>query len=254
MQYLYYLNTIQFSEGDTTKAFKFAKKLIKEDSNIDTITFLVYQSNHYEPFLRELGIKSNDCKKHIIFNKDGLIIQVHTVRTYDPKYAIQGDHKCEILISVGVPPQELHQFVDKSRVKYWILVPWLLEENKSFLSVHTAIDLATGDALNSIADVDNRVKGAVKWLFTTSYPNQGYHHPFDNNRLKQMSNALAYFNVPLDFDSVHHYCINNGMLDSSARMTADYFVKAQSQKFTVDRNTNYDFLKQMMEDNDNYLA
>ena len=135
MQYLYYLNTIQFSEGDTTKAFKFAKKLIKEDSNIDTITLLVYQSNHYEPFLRELGIKSNDCKTHVIFNKDGLKIQVHTVKTYDPMYAIQGDHKCEILIALGVPPQELHQFVDKGRVKYWILVPWLLEENKSLEDV-----------------------------------------------------------------------------------------------------------------------
>ncbi len=247
MEYLYYLNRERFSEGDTRKAFDFAKTLIKQDDNIKAITFLVYQSNQYEPFLKELGIRVNDCKKHLIGNANGISIQVHTVKTYNPSYAFIGDNNCEILIAIGVPPKELEKFLDKSKVKYWIIVPWILTENESFLVVHEAIDLETGVSLNIISDVDYRVKGAVRWLLATSYPNEGYHHPNDSNRLKQMSNALAYYNVPLGFDSVYHYCINNGMLDASAKKTAEHFVKAQNRKFSVNGGNNYDFLKQMME-------
>ena len=52
------------------------QKLIKEDTYIKTITFLVYQSQHCEPFFREFGIKKEDCTKHTIYNKDELTIQV----------------------------------------------------------------------------------------------------------------------------------------------------------------------------------
>ena len=49
-------------------------------------------------------------------------------------------------------------------------MPWLLDENKSFLLVHETIDIETGEILNEIADIDKRVKGAVRWLMATSYP------------------------------------------------------------------------------------
>lgn len=250
MEYLYYLNKFRFTAGDTQEAFRFAKTLIEKDSNIDTLTFLVYQSQQYEPFLGELGIKQKDCVKHHIGTYKRIAIETHTVKTYNPSFAFQGRPECEILIAIGVPPKELNKFVDKSKVKYWILVPWLLEENSSFLSVHEAIDLRTGESLNVIKDIDYRVKGAVRWLMETSYPNRGYNHPSDNNRLREMSNALAYYNVPLDFDSVHHYCINNGMLDSSAIITAEHFIKAQERKFSTKTKINYKFLKEKMEEVD----
>lgn len=125
-----------------------------------------------------------------------------------------------------------------------------MDENILFLSVHDAVNLETGNPITPMQDVDDRVKGAVRWLKATSYPNEGYHHPNDEDRLKQMSNALAYYDVPLDFNSVHHYCINNGLIDFAARKTAEYFVKAQTRKLVTRDRVNYVFLKEMMERNE----
>lgn len=251
MENLYYLNRERFSTGDTTTAFQFAKNIIKSDPNIDTVTFLVYQAQQYEPFLGELGLQPRICAKHIIDKtKSGITIQVHTVKTYSPSYAFMGHDDCELLIAIGVPPKYLEQFVDKSWVKYWIIVPWLLNENQSFLAVHEAIDLETNEVFGTMLDVDARIKGAVRWLLATSYPNEGYHHPLDEDRLKQMSNALAHYKVPLDYDSVHHYCLFNGMIDSAACKTAEFFVKAQNRKFATIDNADLQFLKKMMEDSE----
>lgn len=213
-----------------------------------TRILIQYQSNQYEPFLKELGIRPQDAAKHNLGQtKSGINLQVHTVKTYNPSYAFAGHSDCELLIVIGVPSKDIEKFVDKSRVKYWIVVPWLLTENEDFLAVHEAVNLETNEPLNAIADVDERIKGAVRWLKATSYPNEGYHHPNDEDRLKQMSNALAHYKVPVDFNQVHHYCINHGLCDDAAIKTAEYFVKAQSRKFSTRDAVNYAFMKQMME-------
>lgn len=96
---------------------------------------------------------------------------------------------------------------DKSRVKYWIIVPWLMDENRSFLEVHKAVDIETGMALEVNCELDDRVKHAIEWLKSTSYPNECFLHPNDEERLKQMSNALSYYDVPLTYDVVVNYGI-----------------------------------------------
>lgn len=53
-------------------------------------------------------------------------------------------------------------------------------------------------------NVDERVINAIEWLKTTSSPNEGYHHPNDENRLHIMANALAHYKVPLDHDGVEY--------------------------------------------------
>lgn len=52
---VYYLNRERFEKGDTVKAAEYAIQCAKEDSNIDTITFLVYQQDHYSAFLGEMN-------------------------------------------------------------------------------------------------------------------------------------------------------------------------------------------------------
>lgn len=112
MEQLYYLNHERFEKGDTTKAFQYAVKLIKENKDIDTVTFLVYQQNQYEPFLGEMGFTAQQIKTHG-FNINGLKVQIHTIKTYKPNYRFAGEPKQELLIAVGVPPKDLEQFIDK---------------------------------------------------------------------------------------------------------------------------------------------
>lgn len=62
-----------------------------------------------------------------------------------------------------------------------------------------------------------------------------------------MSNALAHYSVPLDYDSVIYCGMHNGLLPSASRQTANAFVKAQQRKFPVKGEQNYPFYKRMME-------
>ena len=99
-------------------------------------------------------------------------------------------------------------------------------------------------------EVDDRVAHAIEWLKATSNPNQGFTHPLDLKRLKQMANALSHYGVKLSYDGIMHYCINHGIWDNEgAKMIADYFSKAQTKKYKVERD-DLDFLKNMMERED----
>ena len=67
----------------------------------------------------------------------------------------------------------------------------------------------------------------------TSYPNEGYHHPNDEDRLKSMANAINYYNIPFEHDALIHYCINHGLLFEAAQKTVEYFEKASNREFAV---------------------
>lgn len=242
---VYYLNHERFQKGDTTKALQFALSLMKEDKNIKTITLLVYQQLHYEPFLGELKFTPKELKNHGRVYRD-VNLQVHTVKTYSPDYLFSGWQPSEVLIAVGVPPKHLEQFEDKSNVAHWIIVPWTLEENREILSVYEAIDIERGNAYPAPAPADERVRNAIGWLKSTSYPNEGYHHPNDSERLHEMANALKKYKVPVSYASAVYCGMHNGLVPSAARQTAEAFMRAQNRLFTVGRDVNYDFLKQMM--------
>lgn len=246
MKHCYYINHERFQKGDSRKAFNFAVSLCKEDRNIDTINVLVYQAHQYDPFISELGITPQQFRKHEMPNPSRIKVYVHTVRTFKPGYLFADHEDCEVLIAIGVPPKDLERFVDASRLQYWIIVPWILSENNSFLAIHEAIDIDTNESVVIEKEIDDRLKGAINWLYVTSYPNQGFVHPCDEDRLKQMANALAHYSVDFDGDALIHYCIHNGIVESSAIKIAEYFRRAQQRKFNTRERTNYRFMKQMM--------
>lgn len=158
-----------------------------------------------------------------------------------------GHGQKEILVAVGVPPKDLEQFEDKSNIKIWIIVPWTMSENKEFLRIHEAIDLETNESIAENFVVDQRIVKAIEWLKDTSYPNEGYHHPNDVERLHQMANALSYYEIPLEYATIVFACMQLGFIPSAARSTAEAFVKAQHRKFAVRGNNNYSFYKKIIE-------
>lgn len=246
MERMYYINHKIFEKGDTCSALSFALKLRNQDQSITTITLLVPQRDNYSDFLEELGVSVKQCAKHIIPNRWGVALQVHTVKTYNPGYIMEGNNSRELLISIGVPPKSLEAFLDKSKIKYWVIVPWLIGENEELLRINEAIDIKTGRAIMPNYRLDEKVKNAIEWLKSTSFPNEGFNHPNDKDRLKQMSNALSFYKIQIDKEAIIHYCINNGILYKSAYMIADYFSRAQGRKFATDKDIDYKFLGDMM--------
>lgn len=250
---VHYLNHEHYQKGDTKLATRYAAKLMKEDDALKVITFLVLSQHQYEPFLGEMGFTAKEFKNHGCPYKEGKI-QIHTVKTYDPDYLFAGRRPSEILIAVGVPPKELVQYEDKSDIAHCIIAPWTLDENLEFLSIYEAIDIETGKAFPRPSEVDERIINAIGWLKWTSYPNEGYHHPNDAERLHQMANALKKYHVPVDYASTVYSGLHNGLLPSAARKTADAFVRAQARLFAVPKDTNYPHLKQMMEEEHDDIA
>lgn len=246
---VYYLNHEKFQTGDTIKALQFAIKLAKKNKGIDTITLLVYQQHQYETFLSEVGFKPSHYKNHVA-NIDGYKVQIHTVKTYHPDYWFANHPQSEILVAVGVPPKQMEQFEDYSNIKYWIVVPWLLDENREWLSIFEAKDIETDQTMQTPNMVDERIANAIGWLRETSYPNEGYHHPLDEDRLHQMANAVKHYKVPFDYASTVYCGLHNGLIPSAARSTAEAFLRAQRRAFVI-KYDHYDFtfLKEMMEKN-----
>ena len=70
MEKLFYLNHERFQNGDTKKALNFAMSLLKQDTNIDTITLLVYTAQQYAPFIQEdLNIPLKQFQNHVVPNR-----------------------------------------------------------------------------------------------------------------------------------------------------------------------------------------
>ncbi len=251
MEKLYYLNHQQYQTGDVKTAFKFAKELCKQYSKIDTITLLVPSVQQYDIITKELGITKQNCTEHIVPGKLKKHLQVHTIRTYHPDRHLAGNEEYELLISIFIKPKNLEQFVAEPKVKYWIIVPWLYEENRSFLEVHKAIDMTTGVAIHVDYDLDKRVTNAIKWLKTTSSSDFNFSHHDDKERLKQMSNALSHYGVSLTYDAVVSCCINHGIPYVAALMIAEYFTNAQHHRYPIHNHEyDYTFMKQVMERED----
>lgn len=244
---VFYLNRVRFAKGDTTTALKYAFGLAKQDKGIDTITLLVLQQQQYDPFLSEISFKPIHYKNHVA-NIAGYKIQIHTVKTYNPNYQFQGHPQSEILIAVGVPPKDLIRFEDFSNIKYWIIVPWLIEENAEWLSIFEAEDLETGQCIAAPNASDERIVNAIGWLRETSYPNEGYHNPLDEDRLHQMANAINHYKIPFDYASTVYCGLHHGLIPSAARNTAEAFLMAQRRAFAIKYNDyGKAFLKEMME-------
>ena len=248
---MYYINHNIFQKGDVKKAWIFAAQLLEQYPYIDTITLLVYQSQQYESFIQsELGISVKQCKEHIYPNNFGKKIQIHTIRTYSPDYISSDERGRELLIAIGVPSKDLIPFLDKNRTEFWIVVPWVLEKNAQLLRIYNAIDIETSEPCKFSGNLDTKVQHAIDWLYDTSNPNESFSHPYDEDRLKQMANALAHYKVPLEYEAVVSYCIKRNIIATSSFQIAEYFSKAKHRKFATMDKIDYKFLKTMMERTD----
>lgn len=169
----------------------------------------------------------------------GLLIE--SVKTYN----FSNKH---ILVPILVSEKELQKFEDEWAPRQWVVLPQSVSLMEKWLKVHSAVDVESKEMIRKEDDfaLDNRVINGIEWLWATSYPNEGFTHPLDLNRLKCMANALAANHVELDYYAVLYYCITHQITHKGGRLIADGFVKAQSRKFKTDGNYTISFLTEMM--------
>lgn len=240
MKSVYYVNKTPYCTDSLKLAVEKGLKLAKEATDVTTMVIVVSTTSQYS-LLAELFSSSEIKNKSCYIPELNLSIRIETVKTYTSH-----TYNCHIFIPLCVSSKELLKFEDEWNAQYWIVVPWLMSEMESWLKVHSAIDVQTNATIANDYSLEEKVQNGIGWLKATSYPNEGFNHPLDSNRLKCMANAIASCGYEITYDSVLFYCLNNGINHDGGRKIADAFEKAQTRKFKTDGNYPLKFLKEMM--------
>jgi hypothetical protein len=160
---------------------------------------------------------------------DEISIKFDTVKTLKTYYNSNGR---DILIMVCVPPVQFKEIniEEEYGIKYLLCVPWIIEKCKSLLAGHEAIDIDTNNILKP-HPINHETTVAIDFLKSTSFPNSGFYHPLDEERLKYVSNILSKMKINIEEDAIIKYCHDIGIFYGSAYKIIEYFNKAKNVHF-----------------------
>lgn len=236
----FYIENKQYSKTDFEKALEFAKNVLTEDSEIDRIVVLVQAKNKYN-LIRSLSTPKSLEK---CFSSNDINIKFDTISTYIPAH----DNIRDVVIIVGISPLRIQKIEDEYKVKYLIYIPLNMKECISWLREHEAIEISTNKKLEPQFPIKSNVKKAIDWLKETSFPNEGFDHPLDKDRLKALSNVLYELDIPIEGESIIKYCHEIGISYESAYKIRYFFQKAKTIRFRINNNKTLDFLRKMLWD------
>lgn len=245
MKKVFYLNSDIFTSTGLAKAMLKSIKLATEEK---LPVVIVVPTTSQLTLLNKIFPKDSLKNKCFYDSKYNITFHFYTFKTYSASYLKQ-----HVFVPICLSEKELVKFEDDWNACYWVIVPSVKNSLCSWLKVNKAQDLATNEIIHNDFCLDEKVQNAIGWLKATSYPNEGFHHPLDLNRLKCMANAVNSCNLSFNYDSVLYYCLNNGINHDGGRKIAEYFTKAAQRKFKTDGNYPLLFLKEMMnESHKNY--
>lgn len=215
----FYIENEEVTDENYQLSVDYAIQLKKKDRDIGRIIILIPTKNQYSllnPFFPHRQANKAD---HIIV--DGVIISVFTIRTYRP-YTMSISGK-DILITIGLDPEQFEKFEDEEEIKHIIHIPWSMDISEEWIKSHNAINIKTGVASTSTVTIDPWVKKAIDWLAITSYPNKGFYNDYDKDRLKSTANALNLLETSINAEAIRHYCQSISLSMEAASKMIDYF-------------------------------
>ena len=191
-----FVNTKQYDQYCLKSVISKAISIAKADEEVGLIIIVVPTKTQFsllESIFSEKVI-SGRCY-HVTGTNIG--VRFETVRTLSPYLSCKA-----VYVALCLSQKDLIKYEDVCDFRYWIVIPCLYSELESWLKVHSSIDLATHKRIETNYNVDEKIQNAIGWLKATSYPNEGFIHPLDLNRLKCMSNAIAQSGLIAEYDAV----------------------------------------------------
>ena len=238
MKKVYYTDK-ETNEGTIKTVLTKALDLIEKEDEINSIILLFPTLSVADDVLANILPELTRGNRSLHSNNPSCGIRVETLKNYSANFL-------HILIPFYVSERDFSIIEDEWYARIWIVAPYDFSAMENWLRVHSAENVKTGETITLDSSLDERVINGIEWLWATSFPNEGFIHPLDSNRLKCMANALAAKNVPLDYYAVLHYCITHKINHDGGRKIADHFVKAQTRKFKTDGNYPLSFMTEMM--------
>lgn len=240
MKKYFFIENEAVEDNNYIQALKFAIQLKNDDKEVGRMVILLDTKKQYSLLNPFFPNRQHDNSGKLSIGS--VSIPIFTLRTYQP-YTVSTSGK-DILITIGLDPDQFSKFEDKFEIKYIIHIPWSMEYSSEWIKSHNAINILTGEASVSDVIIDKWVKGAIDWLKITSYPNSGFHHPNDSDRLKVASNALAQLKAQINREAIIAYCLNTSLTMDAAEKICDHFSKAQIRKFKASKDYSLSFLKE----------
>ena len=206
----FYFDTSGNDDATYEKAFKFALKISKANSNIKNIIFLVASKNNTGWLDRLYG---SDTVKRLFrgFPQENVLVKIETVKTYSDSYS----NSTDIVIACGLNSKEIFKVEDFRNIEYIIAIPWLKDLTQSWISTKnpTVLNVEGNDVRPAEQKNIRRPSGAVQKAFAdlTSVINMstGINHHMDNDRAKTYIRALFKYETELNSDLVCSYLIND---------------------------------------------
>ena len=238
------MKKVYYTDKDTNeRAIKIvlAKSLdlIEKEDEIKSIILLFPTLSVADDVLANVLPELTRGNRSLHSNNPSCGILVETLKNYSANFQ-------HILIPFCVSEKDFSKIEDEWNARIWIVAPYDFAAMENWLRVHSAENVNTGESITLDSLLDERVVNGIEWLWATSFPNEGFIHPLDSNRLKCMANALAAKKVPLDYYAVLNYCITHKINHDGGRKIADHFVKAQTRRFKTDGNYPLSFMTEMM--------
>lgn len=238
MKKVYYLNAETFTYAGLAKAILKSINLASEENM--PVAIVVSTTSQFV-LLDKIFPKDSFKSKCFRDSTSNITFHLHTFKTYS-----RANFEQHVFVPICLSEKELIKFEDEWNAYYWVVVPDVKDSILSWLKINKAQDLATDEIIHNEFKLDKKVQNAIGWLKATSYPNEGFCHPLDMNRLKCMANAVNLCNLQFDYDAVLYYCLNNGINHDGGRKIAEHFSKAAQRKYKTDGNYPLTFLKEMM--------
>ena len=239
MKKVYYTEAQPINVAITCALQKAFSIITDGKTGIGTIILLFPTYGIAERMLNGILPQANITSRRFHCENPSCGILIESLKTYSASCP-------HILIPILLSEKDLAKYEDDYNALIWVAVPHSISQMENWLKIHSAVNIETGQTIEWTAVIDNRVINGIEWLKATSYPNEGFVHPLDLNRLKCMANALATNQVSVEYNSVLHYCITHEINHKGGRIIADYFVKAQARKYKTDGNYSIVFLTEMM--------
>lgn len=206
----YYFDTYGNDDDAYEKAFQYAVSVIKQNPELNRITFLVPSKNSTGWLDRIYG-ESTVKKLFNGINYNGVIVKIETIKTYKNNYG----NALEILICCGLNSEEIFKAQDYMQVDTIIAIPWLKENTQSWINTSNATKLNKDLKQEENSTEDNEypepseiTKTALQELTNVINKSTGITHHMDNNRAKTYIRALHKYEPELSSDILCSYLVN----------------------------------------------
>ena len=136
-----------------------------------------------------------------------------------------------VVVAYNIPIKNLMETIENARCI--ICVCPQKEDIEGWLVAHEAISIRTNKKLTCSEYPSVVVRKALDWLNSTSFPNSYMLHPFDEDRLMSVANALYALGEPLRMVAVMHYCLEMRWPEYTILRCLTAFQKAQEKRLKV---------------------